>query len=124
GAGRGDVFGSDILANVLLVASVPFLYFGLGVSSLSVLYLLSGVFALFFYASERSGLLRLGESGWLLKFLLMGIAFLVMLPVFFQLSGGLFVDKDVYFNSAGQLSLLPIPISVMACYCGVVILGR
>lgn len=124
GAGRGDVFGSDILANVLLVASVPFLYFGLGVSSLSVLYLLSGVFALFFYASERSGLFRLGESGRLLKFLLMSIAFLVMLPVFFQLSGGLFVDKDVYFNSAGQLSLLPIPISVMACYCGVVMLGR
>lgn len=125
GAGRGDVFGSDILANILLVASVPFLYFGLGVDALPVLYLLSGIFALFFYASERAGLFRVNESGWLSeKALLWLIAFLIMLPVFFQLSGGLFVDTWVYFNSEGRLSLLPIPISVLACYCGVVLLGR
>lgn len=125
GEGQGDVFGSDILANVLLVASVPFLYFGVGVESLTVLYLLSALYSLFFYMSERSGLLKLKETRLFSeKFLLVVISFLIMLPMFFQLSGGLFVDPAVYFNSGGQLSLVPIPISVAVCFFGIILLGR
>lgn len=125
GEGSGDVFGSDLLANVLLVASIPFLYYGLGAWALVALYLLSGLLSLFFYASERSGLVDLRKTGWFSeKALLVVIAFVIMLPVFFQLGSGLFVDTTVYFSSGGQLAMLPIPISITACCFGIVLLGR
>ncbi len=79
----GDVFGSDMLANILLVASIPFLYYWLGSESLAVLYLLGAVSSLAFYASERGGLIRLlpaylrSEPG-----ILFLISAGVMLPIF------------------------------------------
>lgn len=125
GRGAKDVFGSDILANIVLVASVPFLFFGVGVRALVALYLLSGLLSLFFYASERAGLFRHGRGRWLSEpGLLLGLAFLLMLPVFFQLSGRVFVDTSSTFRSGGELARLPLPISSLVCYLGIVLLGR
>jgi hypothetical protein len=120
----GDVFGSDMLANILLVACIPFVFYELGGDALAALYLLGAVLSWGFYASERSGLLPLKTTGGLTeRNLLRLIAFTIFLPLFFQLSGGLFDDRSGSFTSGGVLALLPIPVSVLACYLGIVLLG-
>ncbi|PAV49239.1 hypothetical protein CK486_00200 [Pseudomonas sp. HAR-UPW-AIA-41] len=120
----GDVFGSDMLANILLVASIPFVYYGLGVNALALLYLLGALLSLVFYASERHGLLPQRDSRWFSRRrLLLLIAVAIFLPLFFQLQGGIFRDTSSSFSSGGVLALLPIPLSVLACYLGMVLLG-
>jgi len=120
----GDVFGSDMLVNILLVACIPFVFYELGAGALAVLYLLGAVLSWGFYASERHGLLPLRARGLLTeRNLLLLIAFAIFLPLFFQLGGGLFDDRSGTFNSGGVLALLPIPVSVLACYLGMVLLG-
>lgn len=120
----GDVFGSDILANILLVASIPFVFYGLGVNALALLYLLGALLSWVFYASERHGLLPQRDSGWFgQRRLLLLIALAIFLPLFFQLQGGIFRDPSSSFSSGGVLGLLPIPVSVLACYLGMVLLG-
>jgi hypothetical protein len=119
----GDVFGSDILANILLVASIPLLFFWVGPESLTLLYLLGAFLSYIFYASEKGGLpkllgVRLG--GHAIPLLL---AVMVMMPVFFQLKGGVFDSKDIVFSSEGVLSQLPLPVSIFACYLGLVFFG-
>ncbi|PKO28441.1 MAG: hypothetical protein CVU32_01135 [Betaproteobacteria bacterium HGW-Betaproteobacteria-5] len=120
----GDVFGSDILANILLVACIPFMFYGLGVNAMALLYLLGASLSWLFYASERRGFLPLYRSGWFgQRHLLMFIVVAIFLPVFFQLQGGLFTDRSSNFSSDGILALLPIPVSVLVCYLGMVLLG-
>ncbi len=60
----GDVFGSDLLANILLVACIPFMFYGLGVNAMALLYLLGASLSWLFYASERRGFLPQYRWGW------------------------------------------------------------
>ncbi len=123
-SGGDDVFGSDMLANLLLVSSIPFFYYIAGPTSLAALYLFGAVLSLGFYMSEREGLL-----GKIKMFkahehrVLIVLAMLLFVPVFFQLSAGLY-RTDMLGGSGGSLALLPIPISVFACYGGIVLLGK
>lgn len=118
-----DAFGSDMLANIMLVGCIPFLYYGLGPSSLAGLYLLSALLSLVFYFSEKDGLFSAGRLKTSERWILSGLAFALFLPLFFQMSGGIYQGKLVNFSSEGKLALLPIPISVLACYVGIVVLG-
>ena len=45
-------------------------------------------------------------------------AVILVFPIFFQLNGKIFNDPSLVFESVGQLSRLPIPISVFACFGG------
>lgn len=54
---------------------------------------------------------------------LFAIAFLLFLPLFFQASSGVFKDTSVYFNSGGNFISLPMPISIITCSVGILILG-
>lgn len=55
--------------------------------------------------------------------LLLLVAVGLMCPVFFQLGGGIYSEKAVYFNSGGSLWLLPIPFSVIFCFLGILFFG-
>lgn len=123
GAGE-DVFGSDMLSNIMLVASIPFLFYGFGVGPLAALYLLGALLSWMSYASERNGLLAGRAPAWVSeRVILLVIATAMFVPLFFQLGNGVFVDTSSDFSSRGVLSLLPIPLSVLACYAGIVLLG-
>ncbi|MGE7991600.1 hypothetical protein ACQKPE_11215 [Pseudomonas sp. NPDC089554] len=122
--GGGDVFGSDMLSNLLLVSCIPFLFYGVGVQALSALYLVGALLSWVFYASERRGLLpQIGVAGRAQHNALLLIALAIFLPLFFQFSGGIFDDPSSAFSSGGVLSLLPIPFSVIACYLSILLLG-
>lgn len=122
-----DVFGPDVLMNILVIASVPFVFYLLGEEALSFLYLLSSVLAYVFYLSARKGakesLDTIEEPTIASNTLRTLIAALLLLPLFFQLSHGIFTDTSLAFDSGGALRELPIPVSVLMCYLGILLLG-
>lgn len=122
-----DVFGPDVLMNILIIASVPFIFFLLGTGALSFLYLLSSLLAYVFYLSARKGekenpdaVEAPSKTDSILRTL---IAVLLLLPLFFQLNHGIFTDPSLVFDSGGVLRELPIPVSVLACYLGILLIG-
>ncbi len=119
-----DVFGPDVLMNILIVSAIPFLaYFG-GIRFLASLYLLSSVLALLFYGSATlrdSRAFPIG--GWSLGKVKVGIVVLLILPVFFQQAEWVFQSKQVPFDSGGVLANLPVPIGILGCYGGILALG-
>lgn len=118
-----DVFGADVLVNILIVAYVPYLFFLVGGKALIFLYLINAVVALIFYFSSEQTFLRLDSEGFSSSILRKGIAALIIFPLFFQLTGNIFHDQAIVFDSEGAFQRLPIPFSVFACYGGIVLLG-
>lgn len=122
---ENDVFGPDVLTNILIVAAVPYTFYLLGIDALAALYLFSAVLALLFYFSadkSTQAWTNLNKVRW--KWVDVIIAVLLILPIFFQLSGKIFWHPDYLFDSKGNLMLLPIPVSVLACYGGILLLGQ
>lgn len=122
-----DVFGPDVLMNILIIASVPFVFYLLGAEALSFLYLLSSVLAYVFYLSARKGAKEnmdtIEAPSTASNVLRTLIAILILLPLFFQLNHGIFTDTTLAFDSRGALRELPIPVSVLTCYAGILLLG-
>lgn len=52
------------------------------------------------------------------------IGFGILLPVFFQIEGGIFKESTMMFDSRGLITRLPIPISVLVCLIGIPFIGR
>ncbi len=119
-----DLFGPDTIMNIFIIASVPLLSNIFGVPVLATLYLLSSLLALIFYWSYQKGeSLNENRSIFFQEGIRTSIAVMLLLPLFFQISTGVFRDPSMYFNSGGALRLLPIPLSVIACYGGIVLFG-
>jgi len=120
-----NVYGPDVLMNVIIVASVPFFYYVLGADFLMTLCLFNAIVALLFYYSARvqspDSNQRLGISIKMWKGI---IALLLFFPLFFQLNGNIFHDSAYIFDSQGSLRLVPLPISILACYGAILLLGR
>ena len=119
-----DVYGPDVLINILILVSVPYLYYVVGKDALMALYLLSATFALLFYASSKERIAwsehPLGVSRDTWKGV---IGLLLFLPLFFQLTGNIFHDPALFFDSEGALMRVPLPLSLLACYGGIALLG-
>lgn len=125
GGHERDVFAPDVLVNILIVAILPFAYYVAGSNWLPGLYLLNAVLALvlYFVAMHRGAHRpavpvqgRIPLSVWIAAFL--------FLPVFFQIDDGVFRNNTFNYDSGGVLTRLPIPLSVLACYGGIVLIGR
>lgn len=119
-----EIFGSDVLSNVLIVVVIPYFYYLLGPRSLEGLYLFSAIVNLCFYLSAH----RMDRDKEVFKHSgrasLSVIAGLVFLPFFFQLGGGIFRDSSFIFDAGRVLKQLPIPVSVIALFAGILLLGR
>ncbi len=120
-----DLFGPDVMMNILIIAAVPFGHNLFGLQMMSTLYLLSAVLAYLFYASYQFGEgFKSSISIGSLHKLKIVLAVMLFIPLFFQLHGGIFNDKAMVFHSNGVLSLLPMPLSVLGCFLGVLLLGN
>ena len=122
-----DIFGPDMLIHILLVALIPCLYFMGGVKAFSLLYFINSCLSWLFYKSAKrsckddQGGKLFGLADGHVKF---GIAFLLLFPLFFQLSGHIFHNAGLVLNSGAIITQVPLPISIMACFVGLLILGR
>lgn len=119
-----EIFGSDVLANILIVVVIPYFYYLLGARSLEGLYLFSAIVNLCFYWSAQKMDAEMRASKTFEKAKLFIIAGLVFLPVFFQLSGNIFRDSTFIFDTGRVLKQLPIPVSVIPLFAGILLLGR
>jgi hypothetical protein len=114
------VFGADLLTNVLIVASVPVVFHLLGPESMAGLFGLSSCLNLAFLwrAGNRRGM----DRPYFIPVLL-GIGVLLILPVFFLIDGSLFRDPSFVFDTGGAIARLPLPVSVLALFVGIALLG-
>ena len=115
------VFGSDLISNVLIIASVPFLHQVFGSKSLVGMYCLSGFLNIFFL---WGCLQRQRLEGHSLKFVLLTIASFLIFPLFFMIDGSIFRDPRFVFDTMGSIFLLPIPISLMSLFVGIALLNN
>jgi hypothetical protein len=117
-------FGADVMANVLVVATVPILFYLLGREAIGGAYLATSIGALLVYGAavieERLsvGMRRFREA------LLPILYFLMLFPLFLQAQTGVFNDWAMVYDTGGMISRLPVPLSVAACFAGLVLLGR
>ena len=126
-----NVFAPDLLMNLVIIASVPYAFYLLGERSLIFLFLWNSFTGWLFYKSYAAMAERppgVGVSSaagndprCLAKY---AIAVLVVLPVYFQLGHGLFLDHSLAYDSGGVLKDLPIPVSVAACCLGILLLSN
>lgn len=116
-----EVFGPDLLANVLLTSCVPFAYHAFGQAAFSGLYLFGACLSLFFLwgAGNRRGLASEYHGA-----MLSVIGVLLTFPLFFQLDGGLFSDPAFVFETEGVLLRVPLPVSLLAVFFGIALLGN
>lgn len=120
-----DVFGPDVIIHITILGTVPLTYFLLGVQGLAGLYLVDALLCYFFYKSSEMGLLRDQFSRpSVSSFLPSILSFLLVFPLFFQLSGRIYNSIDPVVDSGGVLANLPLPISIIACFAGVLLLAR
>jgi len=120
-----DIFGPDVLMHILLVAAVPITFALGGVEASILLYPLNAILALVFYWSadmESPDAQAIAQPG--RDLLRIFVAFALFFPLFFKLSGEIYNPVDPVVDSGGVLRNLPIPISVLACYGGIVFLGH
>jgi hypothetical protein len=123
--GDNNLFGPDLLMNLLIVASVPYLYYIVGKDALMILYMVNAILAYLFYrSSEKQDASKTQNvSAFFSKMLVTFIAVFILLPVFFQINSGIFNSPHIVYDSGGVLSSLPIPVSVIACFIGILLLG-
>ncbi|HVY06720.1 MAG TPA: hypothetical protein VHB46_12155 [Burkholderiales bacterium] len=112
-----DTLGPDLISHLMLVFCVPYFYFQWGQDGMAALYLANAGLLYVFYRGGELKVNRNRTTTWAI-----GIA--LLFPLFFQLSGSIYGNSGVpMIDSGGQLKAVPIPISVLACYGGILVLG-
>ncbi len=124
-----SAFVPDVLSNILLIATIPFIFYWLGVDTLSMAFLWSSLLAYSFYSLNPAILNSDGNrmTSWRgtmvswpgLSSIQVLLLLLLFIPVFFQLSGGLFASPVIHFRSEGLLTKVPLPISAIFCFVGI-----
>lgn len=119
-----DLWGPDLLMNMLIIATLPLAYFSLGINAVAGISLLGALLALLFYKSSELKEIsqRNRHMAWSSMFQLI-IACFVLIPVFIRFDSGLF--QSVVIPQAGKSSLmsLPVPISLFLIYLGILLIG-
>ena len=115
------VFGPDLMSNVLVIACVPFLYKVFGVESLVVMYCLSSILNIVFIWGSAQG--QRFDGTYIIVILLAITSFLIF-PLFFLIDGSVFTNPSFNFDTMGNISRLPIPISLLALFVGIAVLNN
>jgi len=124
--GDDDVFGPDVLINILILTAVPYVPAMFGPGWLAGLYLLSALLHLIIYTGAERRILweETPRQLRITEIIRSVIACLIVLPLFFLTDGTLFADPEWNFHSGGDPRRLPIPLSAIACFAGIAILAE
>lgn len=118
-----NLFGPDVLLNVVMIAFIPLAYIIISPNALITLYLFNAILAYLFYESVEMSLANRNRFWIDHKNIWWAVGIALLMPIFFQLNGAIFNDKEVLFGSAGDIHRLPLPLSIFACYGGILLLG-
>ncbi len=129
-----SVFVPDVLANILIIATVPFAFYLLGSEILSALFLWNAILNYLIYLVpsinykwQENSKMKMPKNSLFRHLKRSNIQVIVLLfliiPIFFQLNSNIIFDSaEMLFDSAGKLTNLPLPISIFACFLGLVFL--
>jgi hypothetical protein len=118
------LFGPDVLRNLTAIVAAPLLYYVVSPAALGALYLAMGLLTLFFYWSATR-LPRFDQHPGAFALLQVALAGGILFPVFFQLQGGIYHSPEApLLDSGGSVMRLPLPVSLLACLAGIVLLAR
>lgn len=123
----GDVlFGPDVLRSLALILAIPALYHLVHPAALGAVYFVDALLTLFFYFAAREQALRADGSQPDSARLTGGIALAIVFPLFFLLSGRIFHTPfaDPLLDSGGSVMNVPLPISLVACFAGLLVVAR
>lgn len=119
-----DLFGPDLLMNMLVVAAVPLAYFTIGIGAVAGLSLLGAVMALAFYkSSEITEIIEIKSRISMLKYVQVILAVAMIIPIFITLGGGIFLTKEIALPLGTPLLSMPIPPSLFVIYFGILLIG-
>lgn len=113
--GRDDVFMADLLSNFGILVAVPVTFLLFGEGAFTALYLCNAVIVYGCYWLMSGGAL-LSLTPTREKVLHFLTAFCIVMPLFFQLGAGVYRLPVETYDWGGRLSMLPLPISVFACF--------
>lgn len=130
---KASTFVADIIINILLISAVHLGYYLFGLTGLYPIYLLSACLSCFFYYITYDGsigpltkrlryLLNVFAFGGNRQALQALILFAFFFPLFFQLDGHFFNSTRMVYDSGGVLAQLPLPLAVVCCLLGIVLL--
>lgn len=119
------VFGPDVIIHITILGTVPLTHYLFGAQGLTGLYLADALLCYFFYKSSELGLHRdqLTRT-FVSSFYPAILSFLLIFPLFFQLSGKIYNSADPVVDSGGVLANLPLPVSIIACFMGILLLAH
>ncbi|MBS3953164.1 MAG: hypothetical protein KGZ88_09470 [Methylomicrobium sp.] len=119
-----DLWGPDLLMNMLVIAALPLAFFFLGIQAVVGLSLLGALLALLFYKSSELNEISMRNEHIALKggFQLFA-AFLVLVPLFISFESGLFHSAFIPETGNSSLVSLPVPISLFLTYIGILLIG-
>lgn len=119
-----NVFAPDALVNILIMMTGPFVYYLIGPGWLGAVYMLNAMIAVIIYrATVFSESHQVGvRDVW--RYLGIFLITALFFPLFFQLGTGIFRSPEFIYDTEGLLNRLPFPISVIACFVGIVLIGR
>jgi len=109
----------DLLFQLLLIFSIPAIYYIGNMHGLSAFYLIGSVIAWIFYRGSKLAIKF--DYKWRTRFFYLIVLGLIF-PIFFQLSGHVYNSEITpMVDSGGNLKTVPLPLSLLVCYLGVVI---
>lgn len=119
-----DIFGPEVLLHVALLVTTPLFILAGSKAAVTSLYLVNAMLAYLFYKSSALAQERAtGKKHGYLEALRFACAFLLVFPLFFQLAGRIYNSPTVVMDSGGLLLALPLPVSMLACMAGILILA-
>jgi hypothetical protein len=123
---EANLFGPDVFINIIVLACVPYLFYIVSYQALTILYLINATLSYLIYRStekeysrEKSTPARKNN-----QIVAVVIALFILLPIFFQIQGGIFRDPSMVIDSGGLISKLPIPLSILGCFVGIIYIGH
>lgn len=123
---EANLLGPDVYINIIVLACVPYFYYIMGHQALTILYLINAILSYVIYrrtekeySGEESKISAVSD-----RVVAVVIALFILLPVFFQIQGGIFREPSMMIDSGGLISRLPIPLSVLGCFVGIIFIGR
>jgi hypothetical protein len=119
-----DLFGPDLLMNLLIVAAVPFGYYVYGLSAMSTLSLFSAILAYGFYkSSELAEVYRLTRHPHFDSALGVAVATAIVVPIFVTMGGGIYANGPHATPQETSLTTVPLPISLFLAYFFILVIG-
>ena len=131
-----NTFVPDVIINILIISSIPFIFYSFGKFWLASLVLWNSVLTLIFYISHIAALKNISnfngnknnmiEDKYLRRDQIQAaLCALLFFPIFFMLNENyIFNSTDMNYRSEGVLSQLPLPFSIFSCMLGILLLSN